>query len=92
VPPRVAERRNDAGVARDVRASVRAGPLLPARQPEHVEPAAAAAPVVRVSIGRIEVRAISAPPPAAVRPTVASPPKRGEIVLEEYLRARGKSP
>jgi hypothetical protein len=42
-------------------------------------------PVVRVSIGRIEVRAVTAPA-APVRP--AAPPRTGVPSLEEYLRAR----
>jgi hypothetical protein len=42
-------------------------------------------PIVRVSIGRIEVRAATTPA-APVRP--AASPRTGAPSLEEYLRAR----
>jgi hypothetical protein len=51
-------------------------------------PSTRAGPIVRVSIGRIEVRAVSAPAPprrAAAAPRSAAPS------LEEYLRARNGS-
>jgi hypothetical protein len=46
-----------------------------------------AAPVVRVSIGRIEVRAVFPAPPSAVRPAAAPRPK---LSLDEYLRQRNE--
>lgn len=46
--------------------------------------APAALPTIRVTIGRIEVRAISTPAPA--RPRAAPPPAR--LSLEDYLRLR----
>ncbi|MGH7525498.1 MAG: hypothetical protein ACREMX_02215, partial [Gemmatimonadales bacterium] len=45
-------------------------------------------PIVRVSIGRIEVRAVT--PPAPVPPRPAPVPQRSGIVLEEYLSPRGR--
>ncbi len=46
------------------------------------------APIVRISIGRIEVRAVAPPGPAAPRPTPAR--KNTGLSLEEYLRPRGR--
>jgi len=70
------------------RVDVRVGTVIPAPHrtqqdravaPEHV-------PTVRVTIGRIEVRAVTAPPPTQkVPPTVQT--KRTAIVLEDYLRS-----
>jgi hypothetical protein len=45
------------------------------------------APIIRVSIGRIEVRAVSAPPAAA--PRAVAPRTPASLSLEEYLRPRG---
>jgi len=63
---------------------VRPGTGLPATDSRRERgPTAAAEPVVRVTIGRIEVRAAPPPPPAAIlRP--AAP----RLTLEEYLRRR----
>ncbi len=43
-------------------------------------------PVIRVSIGRIEVRAVTPPAP----PVRAPVPRRDRLVLEEYLKPRGR--
>jgi hypothetical protein len=45
-------------------------------------------PIVRISIGRIEVRAVAPPGPAAPRPMPAG--KRTGLSLEEYLKPRGR--
>jgi hypothetical protein len=45
----------------------------------------ASAPVIRVTIGRIDVRAVNAPAPPAQRATPPAP----KLSLEEYLRSRG---
>jgi hypothetical protein len=80
-----------AGTAREDGASIaRAAPAVPAPRAEPVASQESAAPIVRVSIGRIEVRAVSPQPPVPVRPTVAQSQKRSAIVLDDYLRARGK--
>jgi hypothetical protein len=57
------------------------------RIPDHAAhnlPAAPAEPVIQVSIGHIEVRAIT--PPAA--PTPKLPPKAGVLTLDQYLQKR----
>jgi hypothetical protein len=51
-------------------------------------PEAPPAPTVRISIGRIEVRAVAASAPAAPRPAPAR--KSTGLSLEEYLRPRGR--
>jgi hypothetical protein len=48
--------------------------------------ASRSAPIIRVTIGRVEVRAIH-PPPATPKQTKASPPK---LSLEDYLRKRAR--
>lgn len=45
-----------------------------------------AAPIIRVTIGRVDVRAVSQTAPSARRPTTPAAPK---LSLEEYLRQRG---
>jgi hypothetical protein len=45
-------------------------------------------PVIRVTIGRIEVRAVF--PPAATPPTPARKPPAGTLSLEEYLKQRSE--
>ncbi len=60
-----------------------AEPLRP-RGPGDESPA----PIVRISIGRIEVRAVAPPGPAAPRPTPAR--KSTGLSLEEYLKPRGR--
>jgi hypothetical protein len=73
-----------------VRPSVQPLPAVrPLREPERREPprlppAEPQAPVIHVTIGRIEVRA-SAPPPAQKSQPVSQPPVEK---LEDYLRAR----
>lgn len=47
-------------------------------------------PVVHVSIGRVEVRAITAPAPVRERPAAPSPP--AAISLDEYLERRHGAP
>ena len=51
---------------------------------EHREPAAEAAPAIRVTIGRVEVRAVAAPSAPARREA----PRRPALTLEEYTRQR----
>jgi hypothetical protein len=46
----------------------------------------AAAPIIRVTIGRIDIRAVAAAPPPAVRAT--PPPQRPLVSLETYLKQR----
>jgi hypothetical protein len=46
------------------------------------------APIVRISIGRIEVRAV--PPPGAAAPRLTTARKRTGPSLEEYLKPRGR--
>src|SRR5262249_10577065 len=41
-------------------------------------------PIIRVTIGRIDVRAVNAPPPPVRRETPPTP----KLSLEEYLRSR----
>jgi hypothetical protein len=67
-------------------------PIQPAAAPPRTDatlPAGAAAapapPTVRVTIGRIEVRAVTLPAPVTPRPAV--PPA---LSLEEYLRRGGR--
>jgi hypothetical protein len=90
--PLPADRRvpDASGVANELRGIARAAPAVPASRPERVQHPTTAAPIVHVSIGRIEVRAVSPPSSGPVRPAVAPPPTRTGIVLEDYLRARGK--
>jgi hypothetical protein len=52
-------------------------PLVAREQP--------APPTIHVSIGRIEVRAVTAPAPQQQRPAAPAPPK---LSLDEYLRAQ----
>jgi len=47
-------------------------------------PAEPAAPVIRVTIGRVDVRAVSAPAPPPRRQAPTGP----KLSLEEYLRSR----
>lgn len=83
------------GVARaaPTRAEARAGPVVPAPRPAPPQSSQAGepAPIVRVTIGRIEVRAVTVPAPATPRPP-AEPAKRSGIVLEEYLRSGSSGP
>jgi hypothetical protein len=68
----------------------RAGTVVPAaafRAPATAGQGAAEAPVVRVTIGRVEVRAVYPPAPPAPRPARAAGPV-APSPLEEYLRAR----
>ncbi|MCL4798474.1 MAG: hypothetical protein KJ025_02745 [Burkholderiales bacterium] len=58
----------------------RSAPPLPA-----VEPQAIVEPVVNVTIGRVEVRAVMAPLPARERRKPATPKA---LSLEEYLERR----
>ncbi|WP_125612923.1 hypothetical protein [Specibacter cremeus] len=80
----------DTGPGRDEADARRAGSSRPVPPPGSAEPraagdgAAAGAPaVVHVSIGRVEIRAVPAPPPARR----AEPSK--PMGLDEYLRRRG---
>ena len=57
--------------------------------PDDRPPSRAAAPIIRVSIGRIDVRAVT-PPAEPVRR--AAPARTGTPSLEEYLRARNSRP
>jgi hypothetical protein len=60
-----------------------ASPLpAPARRDETAGETAAAAPVIRVTIGRVEVRAVTPPPP-----TEPPPPPAPRLSLDEYLRS-----
>jgi hypothetical protein len=68
---------------RDERPPRRAEDLRPPGSPE-----ASAAPIVRISIGRIEVRAVAPSGPAAPRP--APPRKSTGVSLEEYLKPRSR--
>ena len=56
--------------------------------PTAVDPASAAAPtpIIRVSIGRVEVRAIVSPPPPVSRPRAVRPSTT--LSLDEYLKSR----
>lgn len=57
-----------------------------ASTPRTLEPAAAqAGPQIQVSIGRIEVRAVTPPPAPVSRPTPASAPR---MSLDDYLRSQ----
>jgi hypothetical protein len=50
-------------------------------------PSSTSPPIIRVTIGRVEVRAIH-PPPSAPKPAKNAPPK---LSLEDYLRERQRS-
>jgi hypothetical protein len=68
----------------------RAGTVVPAaafRAPAAAGQGAAEAPVVRVTIGRVEVRAVYPPAAPAPRPARAAA-LAAPSALEEYLRAR----
>lgn len=79
-----------------VRPDVRTRPVMPAPHPPQQfhsiarDPVpgsfATPAPIVRVTIGRIEVRAVTAPAPVPKVPQ-AAPTQRTAIVLEDYLRS-----
>jgi hypothetical protein len=81
------------GPAARMRAAPRAAPVAPAPRPAppYRSQAAEPAPIVRVTIGRIEVRAVTGPAPAAPRPPVP-PARRTGIVLEDYLRSGSVRP
>ncbi len=64
--------------------ALRFQPSAPVAAPPAVSPEPA--PVIRVTIGRIEVRAV--PPPAPSAPKVTPPPR---LSLEEYLRGQARS-
>jgi hypothetical protein len=65
----------------------RATPVSPSSTPDiHPNVAPAAAPTIRVTIGRVDIRAIRPTPPAPVR---AAAPAAGPLVsLETYLKQR----
>jgi hypothetical protein len=52
-----------------------------------VKDSGAASPAIHVSIGRVEVRAIAAPPP---RSAVGERKTARGLTLEQYLRERNK--
>jgi hypothetical protein len=96
--PRSLEPRVSLGTDPDTRAGptravARASPLAPAPRPAapHQSQAADAAPIVRVTIGRIEVRAVTSPAPAVPR-SPAAPARRAGIALEDYLRSGSARP
>jgi hypothetical protein len=96
--PRSLEPRVSLGADPDTRAGptravARASPLAPAPRPAapHQSQAADAAPIVRVTIGRIEVRAVTSPAPAVPR-SPAAPARRAGIALEDYLRSGSARP
>lgn len=64
-----------------------AAPAPPAR-PGPRSPAIAEAPTVRISIGRVDVRADPTPAKAAARPAAARP--TGDSSLTRYLNQRGR--
>ena len=66
--------------------SVAAG-AFPGDQPRTAQEPAPTAPTIRVSIGRIEVRAIMPPAPPAQRTPPARP--RPQLSLEDYLQRHG---
>jgi hypothetical protein len=70
------------------RTMIRAAPIAP-KEPAlpHRPQIAELAPIVRVTIGRIEVRAVT-PPASTSSRTPAAAAKRTAIVLEDYLRSR----
>jgi hypothetical protein len=67
----------------------RGTPVVPARQPEPpvIDRIAAAPPSIAVTIGRVDVRAVLEPQPAA-RPA-APAPKPPTQSLDDYLSERG---
>ena len=96
--PRSLEPRVSLGTDPDTRAGptravARASPLAPAPRPAppHQSQAADAPPIVRVTIGRIEVRAVTSPAPAVPR-SPAAPARRAGIALEDYLRSGSARP
>lgn len=60
--------------------------VKPSRVVAEASPAETPAPIVRVTIGRVEVRAVMPPPVAP--PKAAAPPSSGAPSLDEYLKQR----
>lgn len=92
--PLIDERRESHSQLRDSTASAERpelvlrehNPQQAASTPRTLEPSAAhAGPQIHVSIGRIEVRAVTPPPAPVSRPTPASAPR---MSLDDYLRSQ----
>jgi hypothetical protein len=95
IEPATSPVRSDYAVPVDVRlrhahprADVASDVRLPAMAQHHAEPAAYP-PQVRVTIGRVEVRAITAHQPASTAPQRSAPPAP-QLSLDDYLRARNE--
>jgi hypothetical protein len=80
----VPDRNSDAAGCKTAFQGDRRIPLAAPDRAAHPPPIAPAEPTIQVSIGRIEIRAIT--PPAAPHPE--RPPKAGVLTLDQYLQKR----